>query len=497
MANNFRLTGTYYVSKDGSDANSGLTADLPKLTVQAALTLVATGGTIIVGAGVYREALAKASNTAASFTIRADGHVVFEGDGVNAFTLSSSNAGSPITVNLTVIGVEVRNYAMLFAVNSQSANVINFIWSNCIIKSPLRSDGTASVGNATCRHFLTNCIAINTNFNHTTGTANGGSIIDSILINVDFQNNARCGDLRGTYVDPTSFVMMYSVTAAVGTCNYNNIEGGIAWPTATAVTTGTYQDIAGNYYDLTIATSTGSGTIGDPFGRPYTAVASFPFAAHRALYPTINTYSFDADPLFNDAANLNFTLQSSSPHILANHNYRNIGGTDIAVYKAADGTWTLTNLDLIGDAITIAVGQTSGTALSEPIEVQWPIVKGLSKLEFTGGLEFSKSITGGLTGNNNVPAVNDYVAATQGAKPARLTVRMRFSTQEIEPATSGEWDNGGYWTAGDYEVFELNAKPKIDSQGKGNGNPDYIETTALGDVLASWVQIEVTLRDDY
>ena len=55
MANNFKLTGNYYVSIDGSDSNDGLTKDTPKRTVQAGLTLLCglgANGSLIIGAGV-------------------------------------------------------------------------------------------------------------------------------------------------------------------------------------------------------------------------------------------------------------------------------------------------------------------------------------------------------------------------------------------------------------------------------------------------------------
>jgi len=54
MANNFRLTGDYYVSKEGSDANSGFTPDLPKLTVAAGIALLTTSNkTLVIGTGIY------------------------------------------------------------------------------------------------------------------------------------------------------------------------------------------------------------------------------------------------------------------------------------------------------------------------------------------------------------------------------------------------------------------------------------------------------------
>jgi len=78
-----------------------------------------------------------------------------------------------------------------------------------------------------------------------------------------------------------------------------------------------------------------------------------------------------------------------------------------------------------------------------------------------------------------------------------LTVKMRFSTQQTQPTTSAQWDNGGYWTAGNYELFEINAKPKVDNNGRGNGNPNYIESSGLGDIVPTWIQLSIQLIDTY
>ena len=67
MANNFRygkdfttpgfpaLANHYFVSKDGDDLNAGTDPDLPKLTIQSALTACPDNGTIVVGPGMYDE----------------------------------------------------------------------------------------------------------------------------------------------------------------------------------------------------------------------------------------------------------------------------------------------------------------------------------------------------------------------------------------------------------------------------------------------------------
>lgn len=54
---------TYYVRKTGNDANSGLSAGLAKLTIQAAVNIATTAGdTVYVGAGSYREIVTLAAS---------------------------------------------------------------------------------------------------------------------------------------------------------------------------------------------------------------------------------------------------------------------------------------------------------------------------------------------------------------------------------------------------------------------------------------------------
>ncbi len=48
---------TYYVSKTGSDSNSGTTSAQPKLTIAAGVTLLSSGDQLMIGPGVYTESL--------------------------------------------------------------------------------------------------------------------------------------------------------------------------------------------------------------------------------------------------------------------------------------------------------------------------------------------------------------------------------------------------------------------------------------------------------
>jgi hypothetical protein len=40
-------------------------------------------------------------------------------------------------------------------------------------------------------------------------------------------------------------------------------------------------------------------------------------------------------------------------------------------------------------------------------------------------------------------------------------------------------------------------KPKVDSNGIGNGDYTYIEFVGFGDLVPTWIQLDIKLRNDY
>jgi len=124
MANNFRKTGDYYVSKEGSDANSGLTPDLPKLTLQAVFNLVTTSNKkVIIGSGNWSETVSR-TFPATGVEIYGDGVVVFDGNLTNSFLLSNTN------LTLLVQGIAFKNTVLTFSGTNTFKNC-SFV--NCTI----------------------------------------------------------------------------------------------------------------------------------------------------------------------------------------------------------------------------------------------------------------------------------------------------------------------------------------------------------------------------
>src|ERR1700678_4269228 len=88
---------TYYVSKSGSDSNSGLSAKSAWLTIGHAALQAQAGSTVYVAAGTYRESVAFANSGTASAPIVFDGQgvaVVDGSTGVPCCTTPSFAAGN-------------------------------------------------------------------------------------------------------------------------------------------------------------------------------------------------------------------------------------------------------------------------------------------------------------------------------------------------------------------------------------------------------------------
>lgn len=113
MAYRFTQTGDYYVAINGSDANSGTSPDAPFATIQAAFDAVGSTSsqTIVVGTGIYNEAININGSTGNQYTtLIGDGDVIIHGDGITddstnaAFCNGPSYYRSGNIDNITFIG---------------------------------------------------------------------------------------------------------------------------------------------------------------------------------------------------------------------------------------------------------------------------------------------------------------------------------------------------------------------------------------------------------
>lgn len=496
MPNNFKLVGDYYVSKAGNDSNTGTSPDSPLLTIQAALNK-SNNSTIIVASGVYTETLSKTAGNGGAIRLLGDGTVVLDGQYSRTILFRAGGVNSIGTILMR--NLEFRNYLLATFQGDTSNNAFTSQFIDCVFNNMTMNCVLNSNNSGEINSFL-RCRFINTRSTSTIGWAfitnqatqivfDSCIIYNSFLTGNDFVTsteilNTGISLFTNNYVDENSTLKTYarslvSSRAAVTSIspsnfNYNNIQGKIMMPFSGSVSgTGSYM-VAQN------------------------------FAQHRLDYPTYNVNSFSSDPLFNNSRIFNFSLQSGSPHINAASDYQsNIGGTEYAVAVSASSAEFTTNASSFGlqlidsSSYTISGSEVTGSITSGPIFLQWPRTKPLTSLIWQGDLNFNKSVSGGLSGNTNVPDWQTYMSESQGGNPDRLKINMRYSTQQNQPSSDSEWDNGGYWSAGSYEMFEINQKPKVDPYGRGNGNPEYVEYFGLGDLVPSWVQVQVKLINNY
>lgn len=460
MPNNFKITipNSIYVSKAGNDSNSGFSPDSPKLTINGALSAInATYQRIVIGSGYYSENVSYGSGNL--LAIIGDGTVIIDQKKLYSFAL-------PYTV--VIQNIYFKNYT--FQLNGIISG--DFFYLGSIITSTFGPFG----GIATR---LKNSVFVNSKI-FSSGVYLNYEMDGCIFINSSFYlgqdlyGNGGYTGFKNSYVNSNSNIAFVNGYPGVTVFN-NNIQG-----TVTVFSNGAVSGVNSNGVALS-------------------------FAQHIIDYPTYNVRSFSSDPKFNNPRLLDFTLQSGSPHISASSDYiSNIGNTQYAVPFTASSAAFTTNatsqsLDYRQLYYAISGSEVSGSITSGPMFLQWPRTKPLTAVNWIGALEFNKNISASLSGNNNVPAYTTFTSASlqAGANPDRLKIQMRFSTQQTQPSTDGEWDNNGYWTAGTYQLFEINTKPKIDSRGVGNGDPSYVETSAIGDLVPSWIQTRIILRNDY
>jgi hypothetical protein len=511
MPHNFKLTGNYYVSVDGSDSNDGLTKDTPKRTIQAAINLVPSGsaGTynFIIGSGFYDENIFRSQNSSSTITI-----LNFIADGI---VIISNNTKAKSLLFSLGVGFGNTTYSLSF---------VNIMFMNVLYTHTVISDYSES------KSTFTGCTFIDTSFSGTLSTFQnqiqgyifisckllscliGYNVSGGILALSSFTSCILINSIFTTALSAvTRFTNSYSQypipcrsTITAANFNFNNIQGPIIMNVATAVTTGTYQDIYGRYYDLTLAGNGGSGTIETPYYRADTLGKAFSYTNHRILYPTMNVNSISVDPQFNNIQAQDFTLQATSPMIgRASDGINNIGGTKYAIRHAANGSVfladaiSITDLNFINNDYVVTSPATNGQVIGAPIQLGTSL-KVVQKISYNGLLQFNKaSGAGPVSGNRNVPDNYVFGTGTQGANPDRLVYELRYSTQVTEPAIDAEWDNGGYITAGNYFTMEWDTKPSFDTAFIGNGGATFNNADTPTYLNATWIQLKIVLRNNY
>lgn len=474
MAHNFQKTGTYYVSKAGSDSNSGTSPDAPKLTPQAAINAAATDNTlrtIVIGSGYYTGSLTIGNR---NVMLVADGIVIVDLN-LGNYTTNSNGGATSGGAN----GVWFINGSVVSAVSSGGSS-----FTNCIFETNFVTNNTFIYSFISSLLINISIVGTNRNFNLCT------------LINVN-HTTAGIGSFTNSIANSGCLLSVTTSTAA--NFNYNCLNNcAIRMNYASTVTSGIIQDNIGNYYDLSIAGTGGSGTIGDPYWRGNTQNTSFLLTAHKVAYPTLNVNSFNSDPLFNNASIGDFTLQPTSPCYKTGSSGATIGDLGIAKAKYVGVDYTPVVTNCVGTTDITVNG--SGTGIIETPWIQYNSysIEAMGELKYTGRLKFDKSETLGTSKNTNVPDAVIYSndTSTQGGNPDRLVIELAWYTGGATPTVLADADNGGLAAAGTWTKFQLGLPPTFSAvTGVSNADPTWNRLDTQLVVGCTWYKARITLNN--
>ena len=464
MANDVRITTgvTGYISKSGSDANSGLTPDLPKLTLSNFATVTT------VGCGQYKGAFTLSNNTVAR-QYYADGQVKINATGALVMTMTSGII--TCTIGSTSIG---NRFILAMAGNNINFSIGTARFNNCLIDTAVFTKSGA-VGTLNLNY----CIVKDCTSN---AFASATTIADyTMLFNSTLQLNlSATSSFTNSYANETSIIVSAAYFTTPSTQFINcNFEGKF--------------NISATLYELKK----------DKAGVLIPARIGNGIADISVIDATVYTRgNFAQDPLLLNLSKQDFNSVSAlSPMLFANNTGSgNVGGVRFAkVVKATDAEFaspvSSSNIATsVGDLIFSGTPP-SGIIVSKPYQIA-PIAQVVQYMDFVGLFEYdSLQIIGGAE-NKNVVQVEAYAPATAGINPGRLVREYRWTESTTEPVLDADYTNSGYidggHPAGSYFRFEKGTMPLVSTLLVGNGDPTFSSASA-GPIKICWIQERVTI----
>ena len=139
---------TYYVSKDGSDSNSGLEESKPLKKIQTGIDKLKAGDKLIIKAGTYKEKLSikKSGSKEKPITIVASGSVKVDGNKKGGILLKVNSGAKYITINNIAFqnlhGQEARGISL--ASNTKHITIEKCSFTNISCPNPSSESSTAN-----------------------------------------------------------------------------------------------------------------------------------------------------------------------------------------------------------------------------------------------------------------------------------------------------------------------------------------------------------------
>lgn len=374
MAHNFKiLDGTMYISKSGHDSNDG-SIESPKRSFND--TSVPGGVDLVVGAGHYIGGSVVGSNK--TFRIRGDGKVILD-----SITWSESaympNTGLQLNTN-----IEFRN----MNITARQTNIGGFIAKNCAIRPYVSDIGLVKTICIGCELFYISGEFVRLN--------------QSILIGIYGTTNT----IKDSYVDKSTILTFLGGFAGLGNSNMRGVL-------KLLMTDATYKSFT--VQDQMVGTPQDNGYATDVYWLNEDNLTLLGYNGVIVGWDASVSGCMNREPLFNNEALEDYTLQGGSPHIGASSSGGNIGGTELAF--SVVNTDLSENLEIIPspeidttniNSYTLKPGFTEG--FIDYIQKIGSSPLTLGKISPITLLNFNSDFDGGSLENNNVPDSEPYTS---------------------------------------------------------------------------------------
>jgi len=303
---NYSLANVYYVQSNGSDSNDGLRASTAFLTVAKALSVVTSGGTVLIGPGTFTE----------NFPLTIPQGVTVKGAGLRATVIqptSGSNTQDGFLLNgettlsdLVVSGYYNPGYGVKFATNAKITTKSPYVERVSFITKGTTTSSTDpygyAAGNAGNGAKLDGSV-LNSSSLEPTMLFNEVTFIVPNATGMYMTNGVRAELLNGFFYFASKAVNAVAGSTGYGgtgrtrlklsqvagtftagdTMYYSDPQGNILGSGVIAANDGTYVYLNGPAWGFRTS-SNGTAKVVTPFGAVQTSTSNYKFSTASALF---------------------------------------------------------------------------------------------------------------------------------------------------------------------------------------------------------------------